>query len=49
LTVHCSVSTDAPKSLRMVANAVVMTCPSSAIMKDASAVTPSTQFFSRLS
>jgi hypothetical protein len=29
----------------MVAKAVVMTCPSNAIMKDASAVTPSTQFF----
>src|SRR6266851_1293217 len=29
----------------MVAKAVVMTCASSAIMKDASAVTPSTQFF----
>src|SRR6202790_3950664 len=32
----------------MVAKAVVMTCASSAIMNDASAVTPSTQFFSPL-
>src|SRR5713101_5732330 len=32
----------------MVAKAVVMTSASSAIMKDASAVTPSTQFFSPL-
>jgi len=46
LTVHCSVSTALPKSARMVAKAVVMIMASSAIMKDASAVTPSTQFFS---
>ncbi len=46
LTAHCSVSTEAPKSARMVAKAVVMTSESSAIMKDASDVTPSTQFFS---
>src|SRR5260221_3222202 len=32
----------------MVAKAVVMICASSAIMKDASALTPSTQFFSAL-
>ena len=46
LTVHCSVSTWLPNSARMVANAVVMTCASSAIMKDASEVTPSTQLCS---
>jgi hypothetical protein len=33
----------------MVASAAVSTCVSSATMKDASAVTPSTQFFSDLS
>ncbi|MHC2510002.1 hypothetical protein ACVII1_005240 [Bradyrhizobium elkanii] len=43
LTVHCSVSTRLPKSARMVAKAVVMIMASSAIMKDASAVRPSTQ------
>jgi hypothetical protein len=48
LTAHCSSSTEAPKSARMVAKAVVMTSESSAIMKDASEVTPSTQFFSPL-
>ncbi|BAR54963.1 hypothetical protein ACVIWV_000489 [Bradyrhizobium diazoefficiens] len=46
LTVHCSVSTGLPNSARMAANAVVMIMASSAIMKDASAVTPSTQFCS---
>ncbi len=46
LTVHCSVSTEAPKSARIAANAVVMTMASSAIMKAASDVMPSTQCFS---
>ena len=49
LTAHCNISTELPKSARMVAKAVVMTSESSAIMKDASEVTPSVQFFSRRS
>ncbi len=48
LTVHCSASIGAPKSARRVASAAVNTWVSSATMKDASAVTPSTQFFSSL-
>ena len=49
LTAHCNISTELPKSARMVAKAVVMTSESSAIMKDASDVTPSAQFLSRRS
>ncbi len=46
LIAHCSVATGLASSVRMAAKAVVMISESSAIMKDASEVTPRIQFFS---